>query len=268
MPAETDVAPRNQSLARGLALLRALADRPGGATVPALADATALPRTTTARLLSTLRDLGAVERVGNREWALGPEIARLGRVADPFHQLRGRAHEPITSLSREVGESAMIAVVYDSWETETILQVDAPTLVGATNWLGSRHGGVLHASATGKLALAQLSREQVRAVTGRMREFTPRTITDLDALDEELERTRARGWAATIDELETGLTAVATALDDPFAARSGGARLVSVSVSGPSARLPAERLPKVAARLERLARSLSRFAPAQSRAGR
>jgi len=74
--------------------------------------------------------------------------------------------------------------------------------------------------------------------------------------------------SATIDELETGLTAVATALDDPFAARSGGARLVSVSVSGPSARLPAERLPKVAARLERLARSLSRFAPAQSRAGR
>jgi DNA-binding IclR family transcriptional regulator len=251
--------PRNQSLVRGVALLRALAEHPAGMSVPALAAVTELPRTTVARLLATLQMLGAVERQGGRTWTLGPEVARIGRLADPFQQLRARSHTALAALAAELGESAMITVLYDTWEAETILQADAPTLVGATSWLGRAVGGVEHAAAGGKLALSELGDDELRTVTGRrLRRLTPATITDLGQLRRELQLVRDRGWAATVDELEIGLTAVAAPLRDPVAAASAGARSVTLTLSGLSARIPAARVPEIAARLVAVARTLSR----------
>lgn len=258
MAADPDGMRRNQSLVRGLALLRALADRPAGATVPDLAELTDLPRTTTARLLTTLHDLSAVEREGTRVWVLGPEIARIGRSADPFRTLRDRAYAAVQELSRAIHESAMIAVVYDTWETETILQVDAQNLVGTTNWLGQRHGGVLHAAATGKLALAKLDSRELRREVGRLQAFTPHTITRIDALVAEMDRVRERSWATTVDELEIGLTAVAVPLDDRVLGPVTGVHSLSLSVSGPSARLPADRIEDVTKMLTRAAGELVR----------
>ncbi|MQA08949.1 MAG: helix-turn-helix domain-containing protein [Pseudonocardiaceae bacterium] len=255
---------RNHSLIRGMGLLRALAARPSGATVPELAEVTDLPRSTIARLLATLHELGAVERQDSRVWILGPEVARIGRVADPFQALRERGYETVRRLSQEFHESAMIAVVYENWETETILQADAPNLVGATSWLGKRHGGVLHAAATGKLALARLSDDELRRHVTPLRAFTSATITSVDALAEELERVRAQGWATTIDELELGLTAVAVTIEDAVVAAGAGARSLSLSLSGLSARLDVDRIPAIVEQLTAAAQRLARGARTSS----
>lgn len=254
---------RNQSLVRGIALLRVLAAQPTGVTVPVLAEATGLPRTTTSRLLRTLLDLGTVDRRGHHEWVLGPELARLGRAADPFEQLRSRSYDALLSLSTEVQETAMITAVYDSWEIETIFQVDAPMLVGATDWRGRRSGGHLHAGAAGKLALADLPEDKVRAIVGRPAAFTERTITNVDELLVEVAEARQRGWAATVDELETGLTGVAVPLTDDAIAAAAGVHSLSVSISGLSARLTPDRIPAVVDALQQVSRRLSRAAPTQ-----
>jgi DNA-binding IclR family transcriptional regulator len=250
--------PRNQSLVRGVALLRAISESPGGAEVTVLSEVTGLPRTTTSRLLRTLESLGAVEKRGTRLWALGAEIARIGRLAEPFHELRTRSSEAVRALAADVQESAMITVVYDTWEIETILQADAPTLVGARNWIGQRGVGELQAGASGKLALADLEPENLRRVAGRLRRCTPATITDFGALTDELALVRDRGWATTVDELEIGLTAIAVPLRDPPAAESAGARSISLSVSGLSARITLGRLPAIARKIEAVARTLDR----------
>jgi DNA-binding IclR family transcriptional regulator len=264
MSSTGDTLRRNQSLIRGISLLQGLAERPAGATVPELAEVTELPRTTTARLLTTLHDLGMVERPNARVWVLGPELARIGRLADPFRPLRDRAYEPLQRLAREIQESAMVAVIYDTWETETILQVDAPNLVGATDWIGRRYGGVLHASATGKLALAALDDAEARAVLGTPKAITAATITDVDALLRHLAEVRTLGWSSTVDELELGLTAVAVPLNDEVVASGAGARTLCVSVSGLSARLTPDRIEPVAARLRDAAAELSASLPAAS----
>src|SRR5713226_7313460 len=78
--------PRNQSLFRGAELLRALANRPQGASVAELSRSVDLPRTTVTRLLATLAEIGFAERSGSR-WLIGRELMRLGRAADPFRRL-------------------------------------------------------------------------------------------------------------------------------------------------------------------------------------
>jgi DNA-binding IclR family transcriptional regulator len=251
--------PRNQSLVRGVGLLRALAGRPGGATVAELAEAVGIPRTTASRLLATLEELGVAERLPrSRGWIVGAELARLSREADPFARLRERARPVLETVSDEVRESAMVSVVHGNWETETVVQVDAPNLVGATNWLGQRFGGVLHASAVGKLALAQLTDDEIRArFASPLRALTPGTLTEADALIAHLHGVREQGYAATIDELETGLTAVAVPIDDEYTLRFSSARVLSVSISGPSARLTSDRYAELLAILRRSAGALA-----------
>ncbi|MHB1836614.1 MAG: IclR family transcriptional regulator [Solirubrobacteraceae bacterium] len=249
---------RNQSLVRGVALLKALAENPIGMSVASLSEVTGLPRSTTARLLATLEDLDVAARVADG-WIVGSEVVRLGSLGDPFGALRDRSREHLARLSAEVAESAMITVVHSNWDTETIVQVDAENLVGATNWLGVRHGGVLHASAVGKLALATLSDADLRAWTREgLKRFTNRTLTDDATLVRHLEIVRRQRFATTVDELEVGLTAVAVPLTHAFTLRRSSARALSVSVSGPSSRVTPDRFQAMVEACSRVALELSR----------
>ena len=64
---------------------------------------------------------------------------------------------------------------------------------------------------------------------------------------------RARGYATAVDELERGLTAVAA----PIFGIDGHV-VASVSASGPTFRLPADRLPAVADAVRAAATGISR----------
>jgi len=251
--------PRNQSLVRGIGLLRAIAARPPGASVAELAESVNIPRTTASRLLATLEELGVAERLPrSRRWIVGAEVARLGRAADPFATLRERAQPLLESIAAEVGESAMIGVVHGNWETEIVIQVDAPNLVGVTNWLGRRLGGALHASAFGKLALATFPDDEIEPILGaEYPGFTEATITTVDALIDHLHVVREQGYAITNDELETGLTALAVAIDDVQILQSSSAHVLGVSVNGPSARITRDRYQDIADLLTRCAQTLA-----------
>jgi DNA-binding IclR family transcriptional regulator len=251
--------PRNQSLVRGIGLLRAIAARSSGASVADLAEAVDIPRTTASRLLATLEELGVAERLPrSRRWIVGAEVARLGRAADPFATLRERAQPLLGSIAAEVGESAMIGVVHGNWDTEIITQADAPNLVGTTNWLGERFAGALHASAFGKLALATLPDDQIQVTLGsEFPSLTAATITSADALIDHLHAVREQGYALTNDELEIGLTALAVAIDDVDALRSSSAHVLGVSVSGPSARIAPSRYGEIVELLARCAAKLA-----------
>jgi IclR family transcriptional regulator, acetate operon repressor len=250
-------ASRNQSLVRGVALLQALAEKPLGSSVAELSEATGLPRSTTARLLATLEELDVATHV-SAGWVVGNEVARLGRVADPFAALRDRSRDQLARLSAEVGESSMISVVHSNWDTETIVQTDVENLVGTTTWLGVRHGGVLHASAVGKLALAALSDDELQdRLRGRLQRFTSRTMTDAATLTRHLDGVRRQRYATTVDELELGLTAIAVPLAHAATTRRSSALVLSVSVSGPSSRLTKERFPAIVRATTEAAAALS-----------
>jgi DNA-binding IclR family transcriptional regulator len=82
--------------------------------------------------------------------------------------------------------------------------------------------------------------------------YTLNTVTGAAALEAELASVRERGWAATIEELEIGLNALAAPIQD-----GTGEVVAAVGVSGPSYRLTVESFPDAAAHLLAAAREIS-----------
>jgi DNA-binding IclR family transcriptional regulator len=94
-------------------------------------------------------------------------------------------------------------------------------------------------------------RERVLA-TLTLEPLTPETITDLDALRAELDRTRVRGYAVSIGERSPWAAAVAAPIRD-----RSGQTIVAVSVLGPSHRLTAKVLKELGGQVIKVAREIS-----------
>jgi DNA-binding IclR family transcriptional regulator len=243
-------------LRRAIELLRAVAARPQGASASELARVTGLPRSTVTRTLSTLADAGFVEHVG--DWVLGYELVRLARAADPYRGLVEAARGVLARLRDDTDESALLAVTRGRPGIEIVLQLDPARHVGVASWVGV--DVPLHASAAGKLALAELERDELEAWLLRNPpvQFTQSTVSDAQALLAELERLRRRGWAEIVDELEDGLTSLAIPV------RGGDDALVAlIGISGPTFRLGRTRRRELLPRLQSAAIELEATARRQ-----
>ena len=97
-----------QSLERAFAILAAVAARPAG--VSALAMQLDLPKSTVARLLSSLQALGAVERVDGRRWAVGAGVEALVGPAPLERSLAAVARPELARLVESLGEDAGVGV--------------------------------------------------------------------------------------------------------------------------------------------------------------
>jgi IclR family acetate operon transcriptional repressor len=83
-------------------------------------------------------------------------------------------------------------------------------------------------------------------------QFTPATIVDAAELELQLADVRRQGWAATVEELEIGLNAVAA----PIRSYEGNV-IAAVSVSGPSYRLAPDQISTLAITVLRAADEIS-----------
>jgi IclR family transcriptional regulator, acetate operon repressor len=194
-----------------------------------------LPRPTAARLLATLADAGLAERLQETDgWVLGYEAARLGRAADPYSVLTRRARPHLEYLSAATGESSVLAVTRFPADVEIVTQINAPNLLSVTDWVGRKFG--LHASVSGKLAFARVPDAVLDELLRDypLERYTERTITNPVRLREELSTIRQRGYAASVDELETGLTLIG--VDIPPRTPHSTA-VASVGIMGPTSRI-------------------------------
>jgi IclR family pca regulon transcriptional regulator len=223
--------PRTQSLTRALDLLRALKRFPHGATTATLARATGLAPATAGRLLATLHDAEFVAR-GDQGWTIGPELTRIAARADPHRSLRERARPVLEQLAAAARESAMLAIPRPGPQVEILAQADGPRLLGLVNWVGRPVD--THASAAGKLALAELSDDELAAWIrrGRLQRLTPHTLTTRAQLTDEIARVRERDWATLEQESEIGLGSIAVPIRDP-----DGQLTAIIGFSGPTERL-------------------------------
>ena len=135
------------------------------------------------------------------------------------------------------GETANLFVESDG-EAICIGQIESRHAMRAITGVGGRV--LLHSSGAGKALLAHMepARRQRTLATMALPRETQRTIVDRGRLESELDEMRALGYSVDDEEHALGLRCVAAPLFDDL-----GQAVAAISVSGPSARIPVERLP-------------------------
>jgi DNA-binding IclR family transcriptional regulator len=240
-----------QSVDRALTVLGLLAQH-GALGVTELAAALDVHKSTAFRLVTTLEHHGMVEQHADRgKYRLGVGVLRLAGATTARLDIVQRSRPVTRKLAEELGETVNITVL-SGGDALYLDQAAAVSALQPHNWVGRRIP--LHATSNGKVLLAYLSDERfTELTTGPLRRFTTRTKTDPAALKAEAEAARRDGYAIAVDELEIGLTAVAAPIVGLDGEVTG-----SVSASGPTFRIPAERVPEVAEKVIAAGRQISR----------
>jgi DNA-binding IclR family transcriptional regulator len=241
--AEPSTAPAQvQSVDRALSILDLLAQR-GEIGVTDLALELEVHKSTAFRLVTALERRQLVEQVGDRgKYRLGLGVLRLAAATTGRLDVTREGRPVCARLALELGETVNVAIL-DSGAAINVLQEFGPAAIGSRNWIGRRTP--LHATSSGKVLLAFAGpalRETVLA--GVLEKHTDRTVTDPAELRRQLDAVVRDDWAATDEELEVGLTAVAAPIRD-----GSGEVIAAVSVSGPSYRLDAASFQDVARRV-------------------
>ena len=238
-----------RSLTRALSILRHLAASGDGMTLTELAEAAGLPPSTTHRLLTTLESErfvkpdsnGGIWRIGVASFFVGSAFARSRDVLTMVRPYLRR-------LMEMSGETSNLFLENDG-EAVCIGQIESRHAMRAITGVGGRV--MLHSSGAGKALLANLepARRSMLINTMTYRIVTPTTITDREGLIEELARIRERGFAIDDEEHALGLRCVSAPVYDEF-----GHSVAAISISGPSARIPSERLSALGKLVEQAAK--------------
>lgn len=119
------VSDRSPVVARVAALLGAVsAAEPAGASTTELGKSAQLARPTAHRLLSSLAEVGLIDRDAKTgRWLLGPEMYLLGAVAAHRYDVTDQARDVVHRLAAETGESAFLSARRGD-ETVCLLSVE------------------------------------------------------------------------------------------------------------------------------------------------
>jgi IclR family acetate operon transcriptional repressor len=219
------------TLERGLSILQFFKSSPE-ATIPEVADAVGLSRSTTYRIAERLRELGFLEvNASTNRWRLGREAVQLGVVALQSTDVMQVAPELLRSLLQMAGEAVNLAV-FDADSMVLLYREQGPQSVTISSRLGSHRP--MHASSLGKAFLAAMAEAERRVLLGRLtlKRYTDQTITGAVALDREIADIQARGFSVDLSEFEATLACCAAAVFD-----HRGLPVAAISVSGPAERV-------------------------------
>ena len=213
----------NQSVERAAAVLAAFSDT-RALRVADVANRAGLGQSTTSRMLATLEALAYVERDAAGTYRLGAALIELSAAALNQHPVFRAGRQPVQDLAGRTGLGANLSVLRD-WSVFYLANFEGPDAPRAAT-LAGRHNP-LHATGMGKCLLLGSTPEQRRDLLGELQSFTRHTITGHDALDDDLDRTRERGYATEIEELAFGRACVAAPVHD-----ADGLVVAAVSISG------------------------------------
>lgn len=227
----TAAPPGSQAVDRAAALLDLVVTADEPQTFSSLVDELELARSTTSRLLGALERNRLVQRDRNGSYRAGALFALYAARQTAVQDLAELVQPVLDRVAEESGETATFGVPRGEQVVQAG-QADGRYLLGATNWEGLHVPA--HCSAQGKVLMAF---GQIPLPSGPLESRTPATITTRAALMEDLAEIRRRGWGCTWEELEAGLVAVGAPVRG-----SSGVVVGAISVSGPTARIPRERL--------------------------
>ncbi|HHV45236.1 MAG TPA: IclR family transcriptional regulator [Firmicutes bacterium] len=242
-----------KSLHKALQILKCFTTAQPELGVTEISQMLELQKSTVHNILSTFMAEGFVEQdPESKKYRLGMHILYLSNVVREGLGLRKVALPIMEKVKDFFGETVHLAIEEEGQVVyiESIQPADR-----SVNRLAVGKRASMHCTGVGKAILAHLPPERIQEIIKRhpLARYTQHTITDPQALMEELRVTRARGYAVDNMEHEWGIRCIATPIRDET-----GKVYASMSISGPAERFPLEKLDDMAQTLVDYGRQISR----------
>ncbi|MFC6723717.1 IclR family transcriptional regulator [Halobium palmae] len=214
---------------RSIKILRSLKED-GPASLTEIADRLGYSKSTVHRHLSTLAEEGYIAE-GDGGYRVGLLFLDYGIHVQNEHKLYRIAKPKVDDLANELDEKVWIMAEENGYG---IFLYHAAGKETVETYTRDGYRAHLHAFAGGKAVLAFMDDAAIDRILDRrgLPAETPGTITDRDALYEEIEAIRERGVAFNRQESVRGVNAVAAPIMD-----STDKPIGSLTVAGPANRL-------------------------------
>jgi len=222
-----------QVIARAAAILRSLRNEPNGLSLGDIAARVSLPRSTVQRIVAALLEEKLLMSASSTARVkLGPGLVQLAAAVDAGTETLARPL--MLELSRQADETVDLSIL-DGDAVVFVDQVQGTQRLAAVSAVGKRFP--LHCTANGKALLALLAPERRETLlSGRLKRYTPATLTDKAALQSALREVEVSGLAFDMEEHSVGICAVGVAFLDP------AGRAYSLSIPVPTGRFADRRL--------------------------
>jgi DNA-binding IclR family transcriptional regulator len=202
------------STLRCFRVLELLAEEPFELSVSDIADILSMPRASAHRLCTTLAEGGLVEHIlPHKRYRLTPKLLWVGSGYLRHSAIYRAAFFPMQELAKQIPGTAQLGVLSEG----KVLFIHSVGYSGTTEAfadVGLRRP--LHATASGKLFLAEMTLEQVERLMSRgLKKFTDRTTVSFAQMKETLAEVKLKGYAVNDQELLPGYFVLAAPVLGP-----------------------------------------------------
>lgn len=225
----------DRTLAKGLILMEQLATKGEAAGVSELSRACRLTKSSTHRLLQTLKRLGYVrQQTKGGNYGLTLRLWEFGMLVYSRVDLLKAAAPHMRRLADQTSETVHLSVLDDG----DVIYIDKIESSLPAR-IASRKGGraPAYCVATGKVLLAYAPSEVQQRAVSHCTAFTPTTLVDKKELVRAFGRIREQGYAYNLGEWLAGIHSLAAPVRD-----AEGRVIAAIGVSGPANRIGRARL--------------------------
>ncbi|SFE34234.1 IclR family transcriptional regulator [Blastococcus tunisiensis] len=244
-----------RSVLNAVTVLEAVAEhQPVG--VSELARLVELPKTTVQRCLETLEKAGWTRHSSDPpvRWSITARVWAVAGSTSEYATLREAALPALHRIRDTLDETVHLTAL-DGLDAIIIERVDSRQMVRTYTALGT--ATPLHGPAAGKAILAHLPDVHVAAtIEAGLARFTDATLSDVDALEEELRRIREQGYAVNRGEWRRDIFGVGVPI-----LGSDDRPVGSISISMPAFRFRDEDLPRYSGLLMESAQEVAKSLP-------
>lgn len=243
--------PSVQVIERIFTLMDVLASREDALSLKEISQKTGLHPSTAHRILNDLALGRYVDRPEPGSYRLGMRLLELGNLVKGRLSVRDTALGPMRELHKLIQQPVNLSVR----QGDEIVYVERAYSERSGMQVVRAIGGhaPLHLTSVGKLFLAADDPQRVRAYATRtgLMGNTSNSLTQLSALERELQQCRQLGSARDNEELELGVRCMAAGIYD-----DQGKLVAGLSISAPADRLDEGWLPKLQATANSISHAL------------